>query len=102
MTAFAELARRAWSSPARWSVATQTFVLQVGIAVVVVAAGLVGTWLQAEHTADEGAIGRATAVAETIAITPAVVGAVSGPSPTSALCSRTPSGCARSRAPTSS
>ncbi|MEO5743502.1 MAG: sensor histidine kinase, partial [Terracoccus sp.] len=52
---------------------------------VVVAAGLVGTWLQAEHTADEGAIDRATAVAETIAITPSVIGAVSGPSPTAPL-----------------
>ncbi|MDN5768070.1 MAG: sensor histidine kinase [Humibacillus sp.] len=85
MTAFVERVRRARWSPTRWSVATQTFVLQVGIAVVVVAAGLMGTWVQAEHTADEGAIDRATAVAETIAITPAVVGAVSGPSPTVAL-----------------
>lgn len=85
MTRFSEEVRRGWSAPARWSVATQTFVLQVGIAIVVVAAGLVGTWVQAEHTADEGAIDRATAVAETIAITPAVIGAVSGPSPTVAL-----------------
>ncbi len=85
MSGLANGVRRAWSSPKRWSVATQTFVLQVGIAFVVVAAGLVGTWLQAEHTADEGAIDRATAVAETIAITPSVIGAVSGPSPTAPL-----------------
>ena len=85
MSVLRERVRPARLFPARWSVATQTFVLQIAIAIVVVAAGLVGTWLQAERTADEGAIDRATAVAETIAITPDVIAAVSGPSPTSAL-----------------
>ncbi len=85
MSALFERVRPARLFPARWSVATQTFVLQIGVAIVVVVAGLVGTWLQAGRTADEGAIDRATAVAETIAITPAVIAAVSGPSPTGAL-----------------
>lgn len=85
MTSLRQGTRALAGLPARWSVATQTFVLQVGIAIIVVMAGLVGTWVQAEHTADEGAIDRATAVAETIAVTPSVVGAVSGPSPTAPL-----------------
>ncbi len=72
-------------TPSRWSVATQTFVLQVGIAVVVVAAGLAGTFVQAQHAGEEEAIARATAVAETGAATPAVVTAVEGSSPSATL-----------------
>jgi two-component system CitB family sensor kinase len=72
-------------SPSRWSVATQTFVLQVGVAVLVVAAGLAGAFVQAQRAGDIEAIARATAVAETIAATPTVVAAVQRPSPTTSL-----------------
>ena len=72
-------------SPARWSVATQTFVLQVGVAVLVVAAGLAGAWVQAQRAGDIEAIARTTAVAETVAATPAVITAVQKPSPTTTL-----------------
>lgn len=72
-------------NPSRWSVATQTFVLQVGLAVLVIAAGLAGTFVQAQHAGDQEAIARVTAVAETVAATPAVVAAVQGGAPTRAL-----------------
>jgi sensor histidine kinase regulating citrate/malate metabolism len=72
-------------SPARWSVATQTFVLQVGVAVLVVVAGLAGAWVQAQRAGDIEAIARTTAVAETVAATPAVIAAVQQPSPTTTL-----------------
>ncbi|WP_404389285.1 ATP-binding protein [Humibacillus xanthopallidus] len=72
-------------SPARWSVATQTFVLQVGVAVLVVAAGLAGAFVQAQRAGDIEAIARATAVAETVAATPTVIAAVQQPSPTTTL-----------------
>ena len=72
-------------SPARWSVATQTFVLQVGVAVLVVGAGLAGAFVQAQRAGDIEAIARATAVAETVAATPTVVAAVQQPSPTTTL-----------------
>ncbi|HET8987258.1 MAG TPA: sensor histidine kinase [Humibacillus sp.] len=72
-------------SPARWSVATQTFVLQVGVAVLVVAAGLAGAWVQAQRAGDLEAIAQTTAVAETVAATPAVIAAVQRPSPTTTL-----------------
>lgn len=72
-------------NPSRWSVATQTFVLQVGLAVLVIAAGLAGTFVQAQHAGDREAIARVTAVAETVAATPAVVAAVQGSAPTKAL-----------------
>jgi sensor histidine kinase regulating citrate/malate metabolism len=66
-------------------VATQTFVLQVGVAVLVVAAGLAGAWVQAQRAGDIEAIARTTAVAETVAATPAVITAVQKPSPTTTL-----------------
>ncbi|TQM57376.1 sensor histidine kinase regulating citrate/malate metabolism [Humibacillus xanthopallidus] len=72
-------------SPARWSVATQTFVLQVGVAVLVVVAGLAGAWVQAQRAGDIEAIARTTAVAETVAATPAVIAAVQQPTPTTTL-----------------
>ncbi len=65
--------------------ATQTFVLQVGVAVLVVAAGLAGAFVQAQRAGDIEAIARATAVAETVAATPTVIAAVQQPSPTAAL-----------------
>ncbi|EWT02375.1 histidine kinase [Intrasporangium oryzae NRRL B-24470] len=72
-------------SPRRWSVATQTFALQVLIAVLVVAAGLLGAYVQARRAGAEEAVARATAVARTVAATPAVVTAVEGPDPTATL-----------------
>lgn len=72
-------------SPRRWSVAAQTFALQVGIAILVVAAGLVGAFLQAQRAGDQEAIARATGVAETVAATPLVVRAVEGPDPAATL-----------------
>jgi sensor histidine kinase regulating citrate/malate metabolism len=72
-------------SPRRWSVAAQTFALQVGIAVVVVAAGLTGAFVQARRAGDQEAIAKALAVAETVAATPEVVGAVQGADPSASL-----------------
>ncbi|GAB3069088.1 sensor histidine kinase [Intrasporangium mesophilum] len=72
-------------SPRRWSVAAQTFALQVGIAVIVVAAGLAGAFVQAQRAGDQEATARALAVAETVAATPDVVSAVQGPDPTAEL-----------------
>ncbi|HET8596066.1 MAG TPA: sensor histidine kinase, partial [Intrasporangium sp.] len=72
-------------SPRRWSVAAQTFALQVGIAILVVAAGLVGAFLQAQRAGDQEAVARATGVAETVAATPLVVRAVEGPNPSAEL-----------------
>ncbi|HET7399680.1 MAG TPA: sensor histidine kinase [Intrasporangium sp.] len=76
---------RAVGAPGRWSVAAQTFALQAVIAVLVVAAGLAGAFVQAQRAGDEEATARATAVAETVAATPAVVAAVQGPDPTATL-----------------
>ncbi|GAA5019181.1 sensor histidine kinase [Terrabacter aeriphilus] len=72
-------------APGRWSVATQTFALQVLIAVLVVVAGLAGAYGQAQRAGDQQAIARARAVAVTVASTPEVVRAVQGSDPTSAL-----------------
>jgi two-component system CitB family sensor kinase len=72
-------------SPRRWSVAAQTFALQVIVAVLVVAAGLAGAFVQAQHAGDEEAFARALAVAETVAATPSVVEAVQGADPTAEL-----------------
>jgi sensor histidine kinase regulating citrate/malate metabolism len=66
-------------------VATQTFVLQVGVAVLVVAVGLAGAWVQAQRAGDIEAVAQTTAVAETVAATPAVIAAVQQPSPTTTL-----------------
>jgi sensor histidine kinase regulating citrate/malate metabolism len=73
---------RRWADgPRRWSVARQSFALQVLVAVVVVGAGVAGAWLQALGAADHEASARAAAVATAVAATPEVVEAVQGPSP---------------------
>src|SRR6476469_5862717 len=72
---------RVLGAPGRWSVAAQTFALQVLIAVLVVGAGLVGAYGQAQRAGDEQAMARALAVARTVAATPSVVTAVEGPGP---------------------
>jgi sensor histidine kinase regulating citrate/malate metabolism len=76
---------RVLGAPGRWSVAAQTFALQVLIAVLVVVAGLAGAYGQAQRAGDQEAIARALAVAETMAATPAVISAVQGPDPSAAL-----------------
>lgn len=72
-------------SPRRWSVAAQTFALQVAIGILVVAAGLVGAFAQARRAGDQEAIARATGVAETVAANPLVVQAVEHPDPSTTL-----------------
>src|SRR6476661_6199822 len=76
---------RVLGAPGRWSVAGQTFALQVLVAVLVVGAGLVGAYGQAQRAGDEQAMARALAVARTVAATPSVVTAVEGPDPSAAL-----------------
>lgn len=75
------MVRRWADGPRRWSVARQSFALQVLVAVVVVGAGVVGAWLQALGAADHEASTRAAAVATAVAATPEVIEAVQGPSP---------------------
>ncbi|GAB3879250.1 sensor histidine kinase [Terrabacter terrigena] len=72
-------------APGRWSVAGQTFALQVIVAVLVVAAGLAGAFVQAQRAGDQEALARALAVARTMAATPDLIAAVQGPDPTAAL-----------------
>ena len=76
---------RALGAPGRWSVAAQTFALQVLIAILVVGAGLAGAFAQAKRAGDQEAIARALAVAETVAATPSVVEAAQGPDPSATL-----------------
>src|SRR6478672_6877610 len=76
---------RVLGAPGRWSVAAQTFALQVLIAVLVVVAGPAGAYGQAHRAGDQEAIARALAVAETMAATPDVVAGVQGPDPSAVL-----------------
>jgi len=71
--------------PTRWSVAGQTFALQVLVGVLVVGAGLLGAGLQAQRSATAEATARATAVAESVAATPDVVEAVQRADPARVL-----------------
>ncbi len=64
------------SAPARWSVAAQTFALQVLVALLVVGVGTVAAYAQAQRAETREATARATAVAETVASTPTVATAV--------------------------
>ena len=73
LSSLSSTATRVLGAPGRWSVAGQTFALQVLIAVLVVAAGLAGVYGQAQRAGDQEAIARALAVAETMAATPDVV-----------------------------
>jgi len=77
--------RHLLSAPSRWSVAGQTFALQVLVAVLVVGAGLLGAYAQAQRSGTAEATARATAVAESVAATPDVVDAVRGPEPARVL-----------------
>jgi sensor histidine kinase regulating citrate/malate metabolism len=73
------------TAPSRWSVAGQTFALQVLVAVLVVGAGLLGAYAQAQRSGTAEATARATAVAESVAATPDVVDAVQTPDPSRVL-----------------
>ena len=64
------------TAPARWSVATQTFALQVLVALLVVGVGTLAAYAQAQRAGTQEATARATAVAETVASTPSVVAGV--------------------------
>jgi sensor histidine kinase regulating citrate/malate metabolism len=68
--------RRWASAPVRWSVAGQTFALQVLVALLVVGIGTAAAYLQTQHAVTQEATARATAVAETVASTPLVVAGV--------------------------
>jgi two-component system CitB family sensor kinase len=61
------------TAPARWSVAAQTFVLQVLVVLLVVGVGMLAAYAQAQRAGTHEATSRATAVAETVASTPLVV-----------------------------
>lgn len=73
---------RARTSPTRWSVATQTFVLQVGVALLVVSVGLVAAYVQARRAQTQEATSRAMSVARTVAATPMVIDALRANHPT--------------------
>ena len=73
------------TAPSRWSVAGQTFALQVLVAALVVGAGLLGAYLQAQRSTTAQATARTTAVAEAVAATPDVIDAVQAPNPTATL-----------------
>src|SRR6478752_3423712 len=72
-------------APARWSVAGQTFALQVLVALLVVVVGTVAAYAQTQRAGRQEATSRATAVAETVASTPLVVSGVQGGAARSAL-----------------
>src|SRR5689334_16074383 len=76
------VSRLPWARrPGRWSVATQTFVLQVLVGVLVVAIGTGAAFVQARRGATHEATVRALAVAETVAGSPQVAAAVSAGDP---------------------
>ena len=63
-------------APARWSVAGQTFALQVVVGLLVVLVGTAAASVQTRRAAQDEATARATAVAETVASTALVVDGV--------------------------
>src|SRR4051794_34266826 len=76
------VSRLPWARwPRRWSVATQTFVLQVLVGVIVVGIGTGAAFVQARSAATHEATVRALAVAETVAKSPQVVAAVAAGDP---------------------
>lgn len=69
------------TAPARWSVAAQTFALQVLVALLVVGVGTLAAYAQAQRAGTQEATARATAVAESVASTPSVVAGLRGGAP---------------------
>lgn len=72
-------------SPRRWSVATQTFALQVVVALLVIAAGVGGVFLQARRYSTNRATAQVLAVATSVAATPEVVHALHSADPSATL-----------------
>src|SRR3954465_13650411 len=64
------------TAPGRWSVAAQTFALQVLVALLVVGIGTGAAYAQAQRAGTQEATARALAVARTVASSPDVVAAV--------------------------
>lgn len=60
-------------SPRRWSVAAQTFTLEVVVALFVVVAGVAGAYVQARHYSTSRATDQVLAVAESVAAQPQVI-----------------------------
>jgi two-component system CitB family sensor kinase len=69
----------------RWSIAAQLFALQVLVVTLLVGGATAGAVLLARRDARDAAIEEVTAVAETIARSPAVVDALRSPDPTARL-----------------
>jgi two-component system CitB family sensor kinase len=88
-------------SPRPGPVARQVLALQVLVVLVVVAAAVSLAYLDARRSQVEGARDRALAVAYAVADTPQVRRAVTGPDPAATI-APSRSGCAVTRAPTSS
>jgi len=63
--------------PRRWALASQIFALQVAVAAIVVAGGMVAAYVQAKQATEEQARQRVLAVAHTLATDPIVLDAVS-------------------------
>ncbi|MBB2891233.1 sensor histidine kinase [Flexivirga oryzae] len=72
-------------SPRRWSVATQTFALQVVVGLLVIAAGVGGAFLQARRYSTSRATAQVLAVATSVAATPQVVAALHSDDPSKTL-----------------
>ncbi|MET0494220.1 MAG: sensor histidine kinase [Actinoplanes sp.] len=69
----------------RWSIAGQLFALQVLVVTLLVTSAMIGTFALARQDARNAAIEEVTAIAETIAHSPAVTAALRSPDPTAAL-----------------
>jgi len=72
-------------SPRRWSVATQTFALEVLVALLVIAAGVGGAFLQARRYSTSRATAQVLAVATAVAATPQVATALESQDPSRIL-----------------
>lgn len=68
-------------APNRWSVAAQTFALQVLVGLLVVGVGVTAVYVQARRASTKEATERARAVAETVAASPSVVAALRNDDP---------------------
>ncbi|NNG40254.1 sensor histidine kinase [Flexivirga sp. ID2601S] len=72
-------------SPARWSLAAQTFALQAAIALLVVGLGTGAAYLQARSASNRQATAQVLSVAESVAATPQVAQALSTTDPSATL-----------------
>jgi two-component system, CitB family, sensor kinase len=69
----------------KWSLARRQFALQVGIVLILVAAGFAGTYLHASNTNQEAAEQRVLAVARSVAAAPVVRNSLTLPDPSQVL-----------------